>query len=876
MLLIASGSWTLRWVTLGESRVSYSLGIDVGATFVAAAVGRTTTVEMFALAKQAAMAPAVVSREDDGSLATGVTTRNPVTGTLDRANRGVINRLGDPAPVLLGGEAYEATDLVSVLLRDVVHQVTKTQGKPPEQLVLSHPAGWGPFRRALFGQAARKAGLGKPVMVTEPEAVAARYARFRPWNDGESVVVYDFGGTTFNATVLSKHSGQVRILGEPARTDGLGGDVLDQAILDHVNRITSGALDRLDKHRPQTTAALDSLRQACIQAKEALSTNTETTFPVVLPGKRFDVRLTRSEFEGLVRSSIEHTLSAVSQAVQSAQVQPDALSAVLLAGGSSNIPLVAEMVSTEFRCPLIADSQPQHVVALGSAMLAGQVAEHEWSLHEGRHHRTRLNEDRRSTADTATESRTAAAKPAGSSERHGAQVSISAQRATDMIPQQRTTGLPEPQATPLRHVEVAAARTPVGRGPANADIRAAQAAAPASIATLPPPTQATPPADCQPPAQQHAEPQGDQSRLLAFLDRARRPQVLVGTGLAVALAGSILFAIFAGTANTPPPRLAPPVRPLPNAVANGGPQAAMPTVGATIRVGNSPSFVASSPNGEHVYVASGNDQSLTVVDTAVNQVTATIPIAAGPPQFLTFAPDGRTLYVTVSNNQGTIHAIDVLDTASNAVIATIPQPGMPLRVAVSPDGRRLYVANHEIPSVSVIDTATNTVIGQVNVAPNPHWVTFSPDGSRAYTANHESDLVSVIDTATLQVLATIPVGTSPHSIAANPQLPLVANVNYNSGSVSEINTTTGKVSATIPVGENPQDIAWTPDGRFAYVVNNGSNTVSVVDTTTNRVTETIPTGAGPTSITIQPSGHQAYVNNLNSGTVTVLKLAPTG
>lgn len=851
--------------------MSYSLGIDVGATFVAAAVGRTTTVEMFALADQATMAPAVVSRGDNGSVATGVGTRSQVTGSPDRVGRGVINRLGDPALVLLGGEAYEATDLVSLLLRDVVHEVTKTQGKPPEHVVLSHPAGWGPFRRALFGQAARKAGLGRPIMVTEPEAVAARYARFRPWNDGDVVVVYDFGGATFNATVLGRHSGQVRILGEPERIDGFGGDVLDQAIVAHVNRTTQGALDRLDKRWPQATAALDNLQQACIQAKEALSSNAEATLPVVLPGKRFDVHLTRLDFENLVRRSIEHTLSAVSRALQSAQVQPDQLSAVLLAGGSSNIPLVAEMVSAEFRRPLIADSQPQHVVALGSAMLAGQLAEHESPLHEGRHYRIRPSEGQPSTADTATERPTTAAKKATALEQHGPQELISAQHPAGMIPRQRTTDLPAPQSAPVRHVEVAAARTPAGRGFANADVKAAKAAARAPMVAPPPPTHSTPPVDCPSPAPQHEERQDDQSPLLAFIDRARQRRVLVSTGVAVALAGSILFAVFAGTTTTPP-RLTSPEKPSPNAVANSGPQVALPTVGATIDVGKSAGFVAASPDGKHVYIANGKDQSLAVVDTAVNQVTATIPIAAGPPQFLTFAPDGRTLYVTVANDQGTIHAIDVLDSGSNAVIATIPQSGMPMRVAVSPDGHRIFVANHEVPSVSVIDAATNTVIGQVNVEPNPHGITFSPDGSRVYTANHESDVVSVIDTATLGVLGTIPVGTSPHSIAANLHLPLVATVNYNAASVSEINTTTGKVSATIPVGQNPQDIAWAPDGHVAYVVNNGSNTVSVIDATTNRVITTIPTGVGPTSIAIQPGGHQAYVSNLNSGTVTVLKL----
>lgn len=83
------------------------------------------------------------------------------------------------------------------------------------------------------------------------------------------------------------------------------------------------------------------------------------------------------------------------------------------------------------------------------------------------------------------------------------------------------------------------------------------------------------------------------------------------------------------------------------------------------------------PERSAPYVANRDAQLVSVVDTAINQVTATIPTPAGPPQFLAFAPDGRKLYVTIFNDERTIHTIDVIDTASNTVIATIPQPARP-------------------------------------------------------------------------------------------------------------------------------------------------------------------------------------------------------
>lgn len=354
-------------------------------------------------------------------------------------------------------------------------------------------------------------------------------------------------------------------------------------------------------------------------------------------------------------------------------------------------------------------------------------------------------------------------------------------------------------------------------------------------------------------------------------DDGRRRQAQIAISALLTLAVIIVLVAFVAT-NRSRPSSIPASAPAPARASTIGPEVAIPALGPTIPVGQTPGFVAVSPNGHHAYIANQDTQRITVLDTAVNQVTATIPIPAGPPQFLAFAPDGRKLYVSIFNDQRTIHLVDVIDTASNTVVATIPQPARPFLPAVTPDGKLLYIPNHDTTSVSVVDTASNTVIAQIKVAPNPHWVAFSPDGRWAYTANHESNLVSVIDTTTREVVATIPVSTSPHSLAVHPTRPLVVNVNYDASSVTVIDTNTRKVVATIPVGNNPQDIAWAPDGRFAYVVNEGSNTVSVIDATTDQVTATLPTGAGPTSIGVLPNGRQAYVSNLNSATLTVLNL----
>jgi len=121
----------------------------------------------------------------------------------------------------------------------------------------------------------------------------------------------------------------------------------------------------------------------------------------------------------------------------------------------------------------------------------------------------------------------------------------------------------------------------------------------------------------------------------------------------------------------------------------------VPSVGAPVPVGPTPGFAAVAPGGRHVYVANRATGVITVVDTAVNRVTATIPVPLGPPQYLTFSPDGRTVYLSIWDEARTISAIGVLDTMTNAVVASVPVRSRPYLAAVSPDSRQLYVPDHD-------------------------------------------------------------------------------------------------------------------------------------------------------------------------------------
>jgi YVTN family beta-propeller protein len=165
---------------------------------------------------------------------------------------------------------------------------------------------------------------------------------------------------------------------------------------------------------------------------------------------------------------------------------------------------------------------------------------------------------------------------------------------------------------------------------------------------------------------------------------------------------------------------------------------------------------------QNAYITNVLDNSVSVVNTATNTVTATIPVGAVPTG-VAVTPDGSKVYVTNFES----NSVSVIDTASNMVIDTIASvgPSRPVGVAVTPDGGRVYVTDQGFQptdaTVSVINTATNTVIAMIPVGIEPSGVAVTPDSSKVYVVNTRDNTVSAIATATDSVIATIPVGSNP-------------------------------------------------------------------------------------------------------------------
>ena len=352
--------------------MAYSLGIDLGTTYSAAATARDGRIEIFQLGERAATIPSIVVLRADGEVLVGDTAERRSLTEPTRTAREFKRRLGDPTPIILGGTPYGAESLLAHLLKAIVVKVSEQSGGPPDAIALTHPASYGAYKIDLLEQAVRQADVDNVTLLTEPEAAAVHYAQQERVPAGAVIAVYDFGGGTFDATILRKAEDGFEQLGRPEGMERLGGIDFDEAMFTSVMAQVRAAGVAVDPNDPAALAAIARLREECRRAKEALSSDTDTAIQVVLPGLQTEMRLTREEFEEMIRPRITETIGALGRAAKSAGFGFDGVDRILLVGGSSRIPLVAEMVREATGRPIAVDAHPKHSMALGAAFVAEQ------------------------------------------------------------------------------------------------------------------------------------------------------------------------------------------------------------------------------------------------------------------------------------------------------------------------------------------------------------------------------------------------------------------------------------------------------------------------------------------------------------------------
>ncbi len=301
--------------------MSYRLAVDLGTAFAAAAVVNGSDPVMVGLGNRSMQIPSVLFLTDDEAFLVGEAAERRGALEPDRLVREFKRRFGDPVPMLVAGAAYSPESLMARLLRWIVATTTTQQGEAPAEVMLTHPANWGPYKRELLDQVASLADLPGARYCTEPEAAAVRYAARTKVDVGDRIAVYDLGGGTFDVCVLEKRIDGFSVLGTPDGIERLGGADVDEAVTHLVLQALGPRLETAALDDPGMVVGLARLRRDCVDAKETLSSDTDVTIPVALPGLTTTVRITRAELEATVRPALLDTIAAVRRTLASARVR---------------------------------------------------------------------------------------------------------------------------------------------------------------------------------------------------------------------------------------------------------------------------------------------------------------------------------------------------------------------------------------------------------------------------------------------------------------------------------------------------------------------------------------------------------------------------
>ncbi len=268
--------------------------------------------------------------------------------------------------VQVGQKRYSAPELSAFVLRRLKSIAEQALGRPVSKAVITVPAYFNDAQRQATKDAGRLAGLQVLRIVNEPTAAALAYGLDK--GASGKVAVYDFGGGTFDISILHLHEGLTEVLATGGDTH-LGGDDIDLAL---VEQLAAGlARQGLDvRGQPEL---LQRLRKDAIALKIALSeaeTAERTLDLAPLTSRPVQWQMARAELEAVIAPLVERTLAPCRQALRDAGVQPADLSEVVLVGGSTRIPLVRQRVQELFGRPPHCELDPDQVVALGAAVQA--------------------------------------------------------------------------------------------------------------------------------------------------------------------------------------------------------------------------------------------------------------------------------------------------------------------------------------------------------------------------------------------------------------------------------------------------------------------------------------------------------------------------
>ncbi|MEK7829858.1 MAG: Hsp70 family protein, partial [Acidobacteriota bacterium] len=352
--------------------MSKTVGIDLGTTNSLVAVVENGRPRILQRGDER-LVPSVVGVADDGSVIVGQSALNQYVIAPERTVRSIKRKMGTDEKVSLGDRQYSPEEISAFILRHLKTMAEEVLGEPVTRAVITVPAYFSDAQRLATKRAGELAGLEVLRIINEPTAAALAYGIENQVN--QYLMVYDLGGGTFDVSIIEQMGDVMEVRASHGNVN-LGGDDFDERLLTHLLSVLSS------NHRydfKSDRRAMARLSRASEAAKIALSAapfaRAAEEFLARYDGQiaHLDTEVERAEFEMMIDDLLRSTLDSIDRALKDGNLKAEQINRVLLVGGSTRIPRVAEMIEDHIGLQPSAEINPDEAVALGAGVQAAII-----------------------------------------------------------------------------------------------------------------------------------------------------------------------------------------------------------------------------------------------------------------------------------------------------------------------------------------------------------------------------------------------------------------------------------------------------------------------------------------------------------------------
>ena len=346
------------------------IGIDLGTTNSCAAVLEAGAPQIIPNPEGGRTTPSVVAFKKGERIVGEAAKRQALTNpdTVSSIKR----KMGTSEKVKLDGKKYTPEEISAMILGYIKDYAEAYLGEKVEKAVITVPAYFNDAQRQATKNAGKIAGLEVERIINEPTAAALSYGLEK--DEGQTILVYDLGGGTFDVSILELGDGVFEVK-STAGNNKLGGDDFDNRIIDYIVKEfkKENKVDLTDDNM-----AMQRLKEVAEKAKKDLSgmVSTQISAPFIAKDEdgeplHLDMELTRAKFEDLISDLVESTIDPVKKALKDAKITKKDIDKVILVGGSTRVPLVYETVTKELGKEPSREVNPDEAVAMGAAIQGG-------------------------------------------------------------------------------------------------------------------------------------------------------------------------------------------------------------------------------------------------------------------------------------------------------------------------------------------------------------------------------------------------------------------------------------------------------------------------------------------------------------------------